>query len=168
MIIDPSNIRLDTSRAQTQPSAAGYAVTLVAALSWESAPTPVLSPIEQYPLKIDDGLNVEIQIAPVTRGEHKDAINHLSQVIPAKDAEAVLENEPRVLAWLEKKENRARFVTDPLGSLREIGVKLEESSWSKLSAARSARLRVFDAKALAHIRSLKVELRPEKGREERG
>jgi len=151
-----------------QPTDSGYAVAVVAALPWQGEAVSSPSDIQRYPLKIEDGIHAQIQIAPLGKRDREHALKELALVIPENEAQALLEHEGQVLAWLEKEQNRARFVTDPLGSLREIGVKFRHDTWKKLSAARAARLRVFDASALNQIRSLKIQLRSDGTRDERG
>jgi hypothetical protein len=99
----------------------------------------------------------------ITRGDPEE----LRRMAPPGLAERLLKNEDRILGWLSESEaNRVAFLTDPLGALTKIGVKLE---LPELEALRRVHAETAAFEVLppgVEIGQLKVDLAP-KGRDHR-
>lgn len=107
-------------------------------------------------LPIHADLRVEI-----TRSEPEEA----AQALPPGTAELLLEQQDRLLVWLEEsEENRVDFLTDPVGSLERAGIKLDPEV---IAALRDAHAPVEAADAMppgVDLRSVRVDVARERER----
>jgi hypothetical protein len=107
---------------------------------------------------MEPGIHAVVQIAPLSAGNRERAAKELSGFMTEKEVQVLLSHEKQILSWLESPDHRARFATDPLGSLREMGVKLREETYRSLATERGAQLRVLDHAAIQQLRTLKIDL----------
>jgi hypothetical protein len=99
----------------------------------------------------------------ITRGNPE----QMPDALPPGTAEQLLEQEERLLGWLEEsEENRVAFLTDPVGSLEQAGLQLDREV---LEALREVQAQTAAADAVPpglEIKSLKVDLARKRHRRE--
>jgi hypothetical protein len=105
-------------------------------------------------------IHADLQIR-ITRGNPEVA----PDALPPGAAEQLLEQEERLLDWLEQsQENRVAFLTDPVGSLEQAGLELDREVLETLREAQTA---AADAMPPGlEIKSLKVDLTRKRHRRE--
>jgi hypothetical protein len=106
------------------------------------------------PVQVD--LTVEI-----TRSEPGEA----AQALPPGTAEPLLEQQDRLLAWLEKSpENRLEFITDPVAGIERAGLDLDPDVIAALRDARGAAEAADAMPPGVELRSVRVEVDAERER----
>jgi hypothetical protein len=131
----------------------------IAAIPW-GAEDPVEPPV-RVEFRGDRHYNGVIRITPIDAKDRKKAATSMAAILPAGAAEALLEQESKVLAWLGKSPaNAAQMAADPITALRKAGVKLEKGAYERLTRHREAARRMLNPDVGKDLGALKVEVGP--------
>lgn len=111
----------------------------------------------------DRHYNVVIQLTPISAKDRTKAAKGLATILPDSAVEALLKQEGKLLAWLNKsRTNAAQMALDPITALHKAGIKLDAEAIQRLARHREAAKRTFNPDAGQWLGSLVVEAGPVK------
>jgi len=112
----------------------------------------------------DPRVNLVWRLEPMG-GNSQLAVEALEKILPKNAVPPLLAVEGQLFTWLRKdKSNPTRFVMDPLGSLEEAGIKLDERTVEALRRHRENQKRTYDTSEAKNIASLRIEVAPSKSK----
>jgi hypothetical protein len=105
-------------------------------------------------------IEVDLQVE-ITRSEPGEA----AEALPPGTAEPLLEQQDRLLAWLqESPKNRLEFITDPVECFERAGIELDPDVVAALRDARGAAEAADAMPPGVELRSVRVEVAPDRER----
>lgn len=131
----------------------------VAAIPW-GAEDPVEPPV-RVEFRGDRYYNGVIRITPIAAKDRKKAAKSMAGILPSDAVEALLEQESKLVTWLEKNPaNAAQMATDPIAALRKAGVELPKGAYEGLIRHRAGARRMLNPDAGKDLGTLEVEVGP--------
>jgi hypothetical protein len=129
---------------------------MIAKIPWgaESQPKEAL----QFRWDKDPAFRATYKIAKIG-ASGKEGRAKLTAIIGAKAAEALLNSEDRLMAWLaQDRSHPAAFALDPVGSIVRAGIKLDARTIARLRQHRAQLKRSVNSSLLDRLDSIKFEV----------